>query len=214
MLHTETLTNSTLELIKKLMRDAVFDKFVLVGGTSLSLQLGYRISVDIDLFSNETFNENELLEYLRINYSFELDFLDKETLKGEIDGVKIDCIAHKYPWLNAALREEDIRLAGFEDIAAMKLNAIVGNGTRVKDFIDLAYLSGKISLNTMLSSYQKKYQSNPILALKAIIYFEDINFNEPIKMTDKKRYNWKNIKKQIEQMISLPDTIFEDNEKR
>lgn len=208
MLHTETVAPATLELLKQLMNDAVFANFVLVGGTSLSLQLGHRISVDLDLFTNETFNETDLAEFLRLKYSFELDFLDKETIKGEIAGIKIDCIAHKYPWLNTAIIADNIRLAGFEDIAAMKLNAIVGNGTRIKDFIDLAYLSFTLSLNGMLNAYQKKYQSNAVLALKAISYFEDININEPISMLDKNSYDWKKIKKHINLMIKFPDKIF------
>ena len=45
------------------------------------------------------------------------------------------------------------------DIAAMKLNAIAGNGTRIKDFIDLAYLSTLLSLGEMLEAYEHKYKS-------------------------------------------------------
>jgi len=65
MLHTETVAPKTLELLNKLMNDTTFNHFLLVGGTSLSLQLGHRLSVDLDLFTDETFNENDLAEYLR-----------------------------------------------------------------------------------------------------------------------------------------------------
>ena len=209
MLYTETVAPKTLELLTQLMNDSTFDNFVLVGGTSLSLQLGHRISVDLDLFSIETFKENFLIEYLRSNYQFELDFLDIETVKGEIEGVKIDCIAHKYPWLNPPTEINGIRLAGYSDLAAMKLNAITGNGTRIKDFIDIAYLSGKISFNTMLNAFQIKYRSNPVMILKAITYFEDINFIEPIRMLHSENFDWKKIKKQLELMLKFPDKIFE-----
>jgi hypothetical protein len=46
MLHTETVAPKTLELLNKLMNDTTFNHFLLVGGTSLSLQLGHRLSVD------------------------------------------------------------------------------------------------------------------------------------------------------------------------
>ena len=49
MLHKETVSPSTLELLTTLMKDSRLKHFVLVGGTSLSLQLGHRISVDLDL---------------------------------------------------------------------------------------------------------------------------------------------------------------------
>jgi hypothetical protein len=209
MLHTETVEPKTLELLIRLMKDTEFDNFVLVGGTSLALQLGHRISVDIDLFNNESFDSTSLVEHLRENYEFELDYLNKGTIKGESGGVKIDCIAHKYQWLNSPYEKLGIRMAGFEDLAAMKLNVIVGNGTRIKDYIDIAYLSCSISLSEMLNAYQQKYQSNPVIGIKAITYFEDIDFNEPIKMLDKENYDWKKIRKHFELMLKFPAKIFD-----
>ncbi len=50
MLQTQTTSPELLELLKKLMNDDFFKNFILVGGTSLALQLGNRNSIDIDLF--------------------------------------------------------------------------------------------------------------------------------------------------------------------
>jgi len=210
MLYKQTVAPKTLELLNQLMHDTAFDRFLLVGGTSLSLQLGHRISIDLDLFCNETFDEQKLAEYLRTKYRFELDFIDNETVKGEIAGVKIDCIAHKYPWLTSPTEIDGIRLAQFEDLAAMKLNAIVGNGTRIKDYIDIAFISTKMSLNQMLSAYQTKYTSNGMMVLKAIAYFDDINFDEPITMLDTTKFDWKKIRKHLLLMIKHPDKIFDE----
>jgi hypothetical protein len=208
MLYKATIDDSTLELLTRLMADEAFNDFVLVGGTALALQLGHRISVDIDLFSTEAFDQNKLLDYLRTDYNFELDFISKNTLKGEINGVQLDCIAHQYPWINALYLEENIRMASFEDIAAMKLNAIAGNGTRLKDYIDIAFLSGKISFSQMLKGYETKYNSNPIIPVKAISYFDDINFNEPINMTGGSGFNWEKIAIRLKDMQNYPERIF------
>ena len=78
-------------------------------------------------------------------------------MKGEISGVKVDCITHAYPLVKPLIDTDGIRLATIGDIAAMKLNAIVGNGTRLKDFVDIAYLSSSISLAQMGHVYQEKY---------------------------------------------------------
>ena len=51
MLHLETVTPETLDLIRKLMQEKCLEHFKLVGGTALALKLGHRTSVDIDLFS-------------------------------------------------------------------------------------------------------------------------------------------------------------------
>ena len=80
MLYTETVAPKTLELLKRIMQDTVFSRFLLVGGTALSLQLGHRTSVDLDLFCKESFDENKLADYLRTEYNFELDYIDKETV--------------------------------------------------------------------------------------------------------------------------------------
>ena len=208
MLFKATISDSTLELLTRLMRDKGLKDFVLVGGTALALQLGHRISIDLDLFSTDAFNENNLADYLRANYPFTLDFISKNTLKGEINDVQIDCIAHQYPWIDSPVFTEGIRMANYPDIAAMKLNAISGNGTRLKDIIDLAYLSEKISFNQMIQGYEKKYHSNPIIPVKSITWFDDINFSEPIKMLTKTKFNWNVIAKRLKNMHNYPDRIF------
>lgn len=92
MLLKETIDASTLELLKRLMSDERLDGFVLVGGTALSLQMGHRISVDLDLFVNNDFEAEALREYLERNYHLETDYLAFATVKGEIGGVQVDCL--------------------------------------------------------------------------------------------------------------------------
>lgn len=208
MLHKETIDASTLELLKQLMADKQLKDFVLVGGTALSLQMGHRISVDLDLFVNQDFETEELREYMERTYRLETDYLAFATVKGEINGVQVDCIAHSYPWIRPFVEEEGIRLASMEDICAMKLNAIAGNGTRIKDFIDVAFLSSLYSLNQMLSFYEEKYHANPLMPLKGIVFFDDINMEAPVKMTDGKTLNWKKIEKRLLDMEKCPNKVF------
>jgi hypothetical protein len=47
------------------------------------------------------------------------------------------------------------------------------------------------------------------MALKAIAYFEDINFAEPISMLDATNFDWKIIRKHLLLMIKHPDKIFD-----
>lgn len=64
MLHTNTVEPNTLELLKKLMSIQILDDFFLVGGNALSLQIGHRKSIDLDLLSIENFDTQETLTYL------------------------------------------------------------------------------------------------------------------------------------------------------
>ncbi|MCY7361603.1 MAG: hypothetical protein LH629_05975 [Ignavibacteria bacterium] len=84
---------------------------------------------------------------------------------------------------------ENIRLASLADISAMKVNVIFRSGERVKDYVDLAYLSSYFSLLDIQEFYAKKYpNSNPIMMFKALTFYDDINFKEPIKVINSK-YN-------------------------
>ena len=56
MLHTETVAGTTLELLKKLEAEKRMSGFNLAGGTALALYLGYRVSVDLDLFTPKPFD--------------------------------------------------------------------------------------------------------------------------------------------------------------
>ena len=209
MLRKETVSESALELLKTLMEDEFLENFFLVGGTALALQIGHRISIDFDLFTLTPFDEKEMLSSLEERYQFQMDFLSRNTLKGSIRGIKVDLITHKYPLVKPLIEIEHIRIAASEDIAAMKLNAITGNGTRLKDFIDIAYLSSSLTLSRMIDAYEEKYATrNPAMVIKALDYYNDINFNEPIEML-KEKYKWEDIKKRLGEMTLNPDKLFD-----
>lgn len=209
MLHTETVARSTLELLKMLESESVMSNFNLAGETSLALYLGHRISVDLDLFTPESFDAGKLEIFLRDKYGFRTDFMEKNTLKGTIDGVKIDCITHSYGYLEKPYTESDIRLYSMEDIVAMKLSAIADNGSRLKDFIDIAFLSTRFPFNSMLRLYERKFPGlNLIRPFKAITYFDDIDFEEDIVMLNGK-YDWKLIERRLIDMTQIQNKVFE-----
>ena len=121
--------------------------------------------------------------YLETNNSFRLNFIDRNTIKGQIESIQVDLISHSYPLVSDLLILENVRLSSLEDIVAMKFNVIIGNGTRLKDFVDIACLSAYISFDIMIKDYQQKYKPrNPLMVLKALFYFDDINFIEPLPM--------------------------------
>lgn len=57
----------------------------------------------------------------------------------------------------------------------MKLNAVAGNGTRVKDFIDIYFMLKKHSFSDLIDFYSTKYESrNEFHMIKSLTYFNDI----------------------------------------
>lgn len=193
------------------MQDEILKDFFLVGGTALALQLGHRISIDLDLFSQNGFERENMLSTLENKYGFQLAYEASNTLKGEIAGVQVDLITHNYPLVKPLIETESVRMATPNDIAAMKLNAISGDGTRLKDFIDIAYLSATMPLMEMMEAYEAKYQSrNPTMVVKALNYHKDINFKEKIEMISG-NYHWKHIEQRLSLMTIEPHKLFRES---
>ena len=70
-LHNETVSPRLIRCLKTIMQSDIFKDFNLVGGTCLSLQLGHRRSIDIDLFTAIDYGSmNTVIRYRRtIHYS-------------------------------------------------------------------------------------------------------------------------------------------------
>ena len=121
----------------------------------------------------------------------------------------IDCIRFNYPHLQAPEEIDGVRLESIPDIIAMKLSAIAQNGTRIKNFIDIATLSTKYSLDEMLQFYIDKFpNANVVVPAKALTYFDEINFDESVVMTSEK-FDWKRVAKRLQDMARNPQKIFQ-----
>lgn len=208
MLQTQTVEPRTLELLRMLQREPLMSSFNLVGGTALALRIGHRKSIDLDFFTKEEFDIVELREMLVEKYAMTVSFERGQTLKGFIDGVMIDCIRFNYPHIKEPDIIDGVRLESIPDIIAMKLDAVSHNGTRIKDFIDIATLSSLYSFNDMLQFYLAKYpNSNVLMPVKSLVYFDDINFGESVVMTNGP-LDWGEIAKRLVEMTEHPTKIF------
>jgi predicted nucleotidyltransferase component of viral defense system len=203
MLHLNSINNTTHLLLQSLCTKDYLNKFALAGGTALALQMGHRKSIDIDLFSFDDVDMNEISLQLLNEYD---DIVIRRTTKvfifGAINGIKSDFVKHnKAILLKPLVTIDKIRMYSIEDIAAMKLNAICGRGTK-KDFYDIYLLLQQISLKDLLSFYEEKFQSdNSWMALKSLQYFEDAEENEPPELLIEFP-TWKLIKKFIIETVN------------
>jgi hypothetical protein len=139
MLQTQTVVPDLLELLNQLMDESLFSAFNLVGGTSLALQLGHQNSIDIDLFGNAEINVDSFVSKLNTFGDVIVTQSTKNILITQINGIKVDFVNYNYLLLTEDLVEENIRMISTKDIAAMKLNAIAGRGSK-KYFINLYFL--------------------------------------------------------------------------
>ncbi|MDN3550516.1 nucleotidyl transferase AbiEii/AbiGii toxin family protein [Mucilaginibacter aquaedulcis] len=205
MLHEETVKPGTLDLIYKLMRDQHFQFFYLVGGTALALKLGHRESIDIDLFNTGDFDAEKLAGHLEKQYNALIRRQKSNYVSGSIFDVDFDLISHKYPVVKQIETIQGIRMMSLEDIAAMKINAIVHSGQRIKDFIDIHYLLQEFEYNDILEFYCNKYPNvDRSQARNSLLYHNDIDFNVPVILKDKS-LRWQHVRASINDAIAKHD---------
>lgn len=173
MLHAATVKPETLGLLKKLMSLPELEAFNLAGGTALALQIGHRISVDLDFFGDAAFEVIEVMDAIRDFAEVSIISQSRSILILNTNNVKTDFVRYRYPLLKPVLQIEGLRLLSALDIGAMKLAAITNRG-RKRDFFDLFFLLKTYSLRQLIDAYNTKYaDGSEFLVLKSIIYFDD-----------------------------------------
>lgn len=209
MLYKETVTQGTLDLILELMKDQQLNSFYLVGGTALSLRIGHRKSIDIDLFSSSDFDGDELAIHLETNYGADVKRHKSNYASGSIGEVDFDFISHKYPSIKPIENIDGIRIMSNEDISAMKINAIVNSGQRIKDFIDIHYLLKEMPLEDILHYYNQKYPNvDSHTAKSSLVYFNDIDFTVPVMLMDAK-LKWQDVQVSISKAVNEHTQLME-----
>ncbi|AOR28261.1 conserved hypothetical protein (DUF1814) [Formosa sp. Hel1_33_131] len=164
-LFLNTVSDLLWNSLKQLMSMEVFNSFRIVGGTSLSLQLGHRESVDIDLFTDADYDSIafSLLE-TKLTKTFPYVDISPVDLVGmgksyfignnENECVKLD-LFYTDPFVFPCILEQGVRFASIEEVAAMKFE-VIANGGRKKDFWDVHELLETYTLDEMIDFYLKR----------------------------------------------------------
>ncbi len=162
-----------------LRRQPFMRDFDLAGGTALALQLGHRISTDLDWFSAERrllAPEREAIgEALAASGQFDIASEQDGMLFTRLFGADVSFIYQRHPLLEPTVEYEGLRLASCTGIGLMKLAAVNSRGTR-RDFVDLYCLRDLVTLDRLLELAATKYADRPsflAIAVRALAYFED-----------------------------------------
>ena len=203
MLHTKTIEPRTLSILNELMQIHDLNQFSLVGGTALSLKYGHRLSVDLDLFSDQEMNKDLLIDFLKKKYTDRFIIENTQAKWGifrYIDNIKIDIVQYPHSLIGKIENIESIRLYHDKDLMAMKIQAILGRGKK-KDFWDIAELLEHYSIQEMMTCHKAKYP-NQMLGIsipQALTYFVDADDSEdPITI---KPMTWEEVKSNISNKV-------------
>ena len=174
MLSLQTIHPDTLGLLRCLASQPELAQTRLVGGTALALQYGHRQSIDLDFFGAFSEEMEDIIAMLGKMENVTITHHTKRIVQTIINQIKVDFVDYShYQWIDKPINGDGFILASDKDIAAMKVNAIIGRGTR-KDFIDLYVLLEHYSLSDILTFYKHKYpEFSEYRALLSMTYFDD-----------------------------------------
>jgi hypothetical protein len=196
-LRLDILPEEQLRLFEELSSQSFINDFYLAGGTCLALQIGHRQSVDFDFFIPADFKTSDIVNILTQLGNYQRENEERNTMNGSLNGVRISFFGYRYNIIDDFTIYNSIRLAGMKDIAAMKLEAIAGRGSK-KDFVDLFFLLKQYTLEEIFSFHTQKYGiglSNHYHHLKSLVYFADAESEAMPAMI--KSVIWNDVKTQI-----------------
>jgi predicted nucleotidyltransferase component of viral defense system len=151
----------------------------LAGGTALALQIGHRVSVDFDLFSEQILPENLLneIESVFSNLSVKTILNTDKQLTVTVNSTQVTFLTYPFPLIVPLVQNDFLPLLSIREIAATKAYSL-GRRATFKDYVDLYFIvkEGHSDIKGIIELSEKKYQGafNRKLFLEQLVYLRDI----------------------------------------
>jgi len=198
----QVLPGNTKAILALLEKSKIIRNAYLAGGTALALQLGHRLSYDLDFFTPIEFDEQMVLPEIEKISDFKLEKISWRTILGKFSDVRFSIFYYKYPTLYAPKKFGKINVSDVRDIAGMKIAAIASRGTK-RDFVDLYFICKETApLDKAIRLYERKYKNlttTAIYIMKSLVYFDDAEPEEMPQML--KEVEWVEIKRYFEKEV-------------
>jgi hypothetical protein len=199
-MHQEILLPQTKALLEKLKSDNLPLGTYLAGETAIALYLGHRRSADLDFFTPSTFAEEQWEQKLSQEIEFSSIQRDWQTLVGTAGEAKFSLFGYKYKLIGEKEQIYGIKMASLKDLAAMKLNTILGRGTK-RGLIDIYFLTKEFPISQMFVFYDQKYgdfDQKEFMIRKALTYFEEADGDEMPEMLIPT--SWEEVKNKLQNL--------------
>ncbi len=197
-MHPKVLGADGWTIVRELVRAELLAGWTLAGGTGLALQLGHRVSKDLDFFRVGTFEGEELAAALSRVRRVHVQARSADTLHATLAGLRVSFLSAQAPLLFPGTAYRGMVVADPRDIAVMKVIAIGGRGSR-KDFVDLFfYLGSGGSLEAVFEMIHRRFVAidfNEYHLLRSLTFFEDAETEPMPRML--RRVAWADVKKTI-----------------
>ncbi len=197
-MHAKVLSPSAWRLVRKLVAARLTEGWVLAGGTGLALQLGHRVSRDLDFFRPGDFDAARLADALTGAGSVVVQARSAGTLHVTLARLRVSFLAAQRPLLFPGSAYRGLVVADPRDIAVMKVVAIGGRGSR-RDFVDLYFfLRDGGSLESVFEMIRRRFAGldfNEYHLLRSLAFFDDAESEPMPRML--RRAAWSDVKQAI-----------------
>lgn len=175
-MHAEALSDKGQELFPSLVR---FQDFYLVGGTALALQIGHRLSVDFDMFTDAELPPR-ILDTIKRTFSNSTVLVTYSVpgqLNVSVDQLKMTFLEYPYPLVEPLINFDGVQVLSIKEIAASKAFSI-GRRLAYKDYVDWYFMLSEqhVNLAEVMHMCEKKYSNdfNNRLFLSQLASMDDI----------------------------------------
>lgn len=198
MIHKEILTDDQVKLLP--MLKLFSDRFGLVGGTAIALQIGHRRSIDFDMFTNKKFGNLTVEKKFRANAHIDkivVSRLDELTFMTK----RVKFTFFKYPYNIEYSQELNsfIKIPDLLTLAAMKAFAL-GMRAKWKDYVDLYFIMRDFhKINEIINKGEEIFTTefNAKIFKVQLGYFNDVRYEEPVEFMPGFEVSDEEIKKKL-----------------
>ncbi len=186
-------------ILKKITPVVRAERFYLAGGTGLALQIGHRVSEDLDFFKDASFNPNSLLLTLKSKTDSSKDVvIETHTLLVSLEGARCSFFFYEVPLIRRPVLFEGLSVADWRDILAEKFKTISQRGSK-KDFYDIFTVmrSKTLTIEEAVSIFKKRFGQtglNTYHVLRSLTYFEDADGEPDPSMLKEYTFPWEEVK--------------------
>lgn len=177
------MPENTLIVFNKFSDTKFINKFTLIGGTALSIQIHHRLSEDLDFILDGDIINNQFIKrgvarifpdyrIIRDDNDYQLDFIINNC---KVTFIATGTIALPFRVKPLSFPFGNINIASLETIAVLKLSAIAQRNT-LRDYYDLYYISKYFIPLENIFDATKRLNPNlsPITYSETLAYTKDI----------------------------------------
>ncbi len=178
------VTDNTKSVLEELSKEKFIDKYTLVGGTALSVQLEHRLSEDLDFITDSDFLDSNSIKIfidkifkgryklIKQDDDHQLDFIINEV---KVTFFTTGSVLIPFEVKRYSQKFNNLNIATVEIISILKLSALVQRNT-MRDYYDLFYIAKNVIPLKNIFNKSKELLSNiaDITYTETILYVDDL----------------------------------------